>query len=97
MDVKSKMNYTLLSGIYKFFRIKIIRTCRSRNSVEMKIIQIAKKLIRIIKSKSNIINQLLLMDDLVQRNHDITLAKNKLYWTSKNLRDMGLFKNNRFF
>ena len=63
----------------------------------MKIIQIAKKLIRIIKSKSNIINQLLLMDDLVQRNHDITLAKNKLYWTSKNLRDMGLFKNNRFF
>ncbi len=63
----------------------------------MKIIQIAKKLIRIIKSKSNIINQLLLMDDLVQRNHDITLAKNKLYWTSKNLRDIGLFKNNRFF
>ena len=63
----------------------------------MKIIQIAKKLIRIIKSKSNIIYQLLLMDDLVQRNPDITLAKNKLYWSPKNPQEIGLFKNNRFF
>ena len=63
----------------------------------MKIIQIAQKLIRIIKSKSNIIYQLLPMDDLVQRNPDITLAKKKIHWTLKKLRDIGLFKNNRFF
>ena len=58
----------------------------------MKIIQIAKKLIRIIKSKSNIIYQLLPMDDLVQRNPDITLAKKKLHWTPKKPRDIGLLK-----
>ena len=63
----------------------------------MKIIQIAKKLIRIIKSKSNIIYQLLLMDDLVQRNPDITLAKNKLSWIPKTSLDTGLIKTIDFF
>ncbi len=58
----------------------------------MKIIQIAKQLIKLTKSKSNIIYQSLLMDDSVQRNPDIILAKNKLLWRPKNPRDIGLLK-----
>ena len=63
----------------------------------MKIIQIAKKIIKVTKLKSNIIYRSLPMDDPVQRNPDITLAKNKLSWIPKTSLDTGLIKTIDFF
>ena len=58
----------------------------------MKIIQIAKKIIKVTKLKSIIIYRSLPMDDPVQRNQDITLGKNKLSWIPKTSLDIGLSK-----
>ena len=98
MDIKSKMNLDLVSGIIKliFSESKLLRPVNLGNPVEMKIIQIAKKLIKLIKSKSNIIYQSLSIDDPVEKNPDITLAKNKLSWIPKTPLEIGLLKTTEF-
>ncbi len=89
----------LVSGIIKLTlsEAELSGPVNLGNPDEMKIIQIAKKIIQLTKSKSNITYQSLPMDDPVQRNPDITLAKNKLSWIPKTSLDTGLIKTIDFF
>ncbi len=67
------------------------------NPVEMKIIEIAKKIIALTHSNSNLTFHSLPMDDPVQRNPDITLAKQELSWVPKTSLNSGLLKTIDFF
>ncbi len=67
------------------------------NPEEIKIIDIAKKIIELTKSTSKISFHSLPMDDPMQRNPDISLAKDKLSWKPKITLDSGLLKTIDFF
>ncbi len=67
------------------------------NPEEIKIIDIAKKIIELTKSTSKISFHSLPMDDPVQRNPDISLAKDKLSWKPIITLDSGLLKTIDFF
>ena len=67
------------------------------NPEEIKIIDIANKIIELTKSTSKISFHSLPMDDPVQRNPDISLAKDKLSWKPKITLDSGLLKTIDFF
>ena len=67
------------------------------NPNEFSIRQLAKKIIEITGSKSNIIYHPLPSDDPTQRQPDITLARNTLSWEPKVQLDEGLLKTIQYF
>jgi UDP-glucuronate decarboxylase len=67
------------------------------NPGEFTILQLAEKVIELTNSKSKLVNKPLPKDDPIQRQPDITLAKDKLKWEPKvNLTD-GLLKTINYF
>ena len=72
----------LISGIFKMMSSeeKFIGPVNLGNPVEFKIIDLAKTIIKLTNSKSNIINKKLPTDDPIRRKPNISLAKNVLDW-----------------
>ena len=72
----------LISGIFKMMSSeeKFIGPVNLGNPVEFKIIDLAKTIIKLTNSKSNIINKELPTDDPIRRKPNISLAKNVLDW-----------------
>ncbi len=67
------------------------------NPIEFTILELARKVIEITGSKSSIVYQPLPEDDPIQRQPDITLAKNKLDWEPKIQLEEGLKKTIPYF
>ena len=72
----------LISGIFKMVSSeeKFIGPVNLGNPVEFKIIDLAKTIIKLTNSKSNIVNKELPTDDPIRRKPNISLAKNVLDW-----------------
>ena len=72
----------LISGIFKMMSSeeKFIGPVNLGNPVEFKIIDLAKTIIKLTNSKSNIVNKKLPTDDPIRRKPNISLAKNVLDW-----------------
>ena len=72
----------LISGIFKMMcsEEKFIGPVNLGNPVEFKIIDLAKTIIKLTNSKSNIVNKELPTDDPIRRKPNISLAKNFLDW-----------------
>ena len=72
----------LISGIFKMMSSeeKFIGPVNLGNPVEFKIIDLAKTIIKLTNSKSNIVNKELPTDDPIRRKPNISLAKNFLDW-----------------
>ena len=72
----------LISGIFKMMSSeeKFIGPVNLGNPVEFKIIDLAKTIIKLTNSKSNIVNKELPTDDPIRRKPNISLAKNVLNW-----------------
>ena len=72
----------LISGIFKMMASekKFIGPVNLGNPVEFKIIDLAKTIIKLTNSKSNIVNKELPTDDPIRRKPNISLAKNVLDW-----------------
>ena len=72
----------LISGIFKMMcsEEKFIGPVNLGNPVEFKIIDLAKTIIKLTNSKSNIVNKELPTDDPIRRKPNISLAKNVLDW-----------------
>ena len=67
------------------------------NPSEFKIIDLARKIIRMTKSKSKIVYLNLPEDDPQQRKPDISLAMKKLNWSPDVTLDQGLLKTIDYF
>ena len=67
------------------------------NPVETTIKELAKKVIVLTNSKSRIVHKSLPQDDPVQRQPDISLAKEKLGWESRITLEDGLVKTISYF
>ena len=67
------------------------------NPTELKIIDLAKKIIKLTNSKSKIINKELPMDDPIRRKPDISEAKKILDWHPKIDIDDGLKETIQYF
>ena len=78
-------------------KLPLVGPVNMGNPEEIKIIDIANKIIELTKSTSKISFHSLPMDDPVQRNPDISLAKDKLSWKPKITLDSGLLKTIDFF
>ena len=72
----------LISGIFKMMSSeeKFIGPVNLGNPVEFKIIDLAKTIIKLTNSKSNIVNKELPTDDPIRRKPNISLATNVLDW-----------------
>ena len=72
----------LISGIFKMMSSeeKFIGPVNLGNPLEFKIIDLAKTIIKLTNSKSNIVNKELPTDDPIRRKPNISLAKNVLDW-----------------
>ena len=72
----------LISGIFKMMSSeeKFIGPVNLGNPVEFKIIDLAKTIIKLTNSKSDIVNKELPTDDPIRRKPNISLAKNVLDW-----------------
>ena len=72
----------LISGIFKMMSSeeKFIGPVNLGNPVEFKIIDLAKTIIKLTNSRSNIVNKELPTDDPIRRKPNISLAKNFLDW-----------------
>ena len=72
----------LVNGIFKMMSSekKFIGPVNLGNPVEFKIIDLAKTIIKLTNSKSNIVNKELPTDDPIRRKPNISLAKNVLDW-----------------
>lgn len=72
----------LISGIFKMMSSeeKFIGPVNLGNPVEFKIIDLAKTIIKLTNSKSNIVNKELPTDDPIRRKPNISLAKKVLDW-----------------
>jgi len=89
----------LIVGMVKLMNSKIGFTgpVNIGNPHEFTMLELAKKVIEITKTKSKIIHQPLPQDDPLQRKPDISLAKRELDWEPKVHLDMGLKKSIEFF
>jgi len=67
------------------------------NPNEFTILELAKKVIKLTKSKSKIIYKPLPLDDPMMRQPDISLAKKELNWSPNIELDEGLLKTIEFF
>ncbi len=87
----------LVDGLIKLMSSKETGPINLGNPNEFSILDLAKNIIQITNSKSNIITKDLPMDDPKLRRPDITLAKNKLNWEPKIELIEGLLKTIEYF
>ena len=87
----------LVDGLIKLMSSKETGPINLGNPNEFSILDLAKNIIQITNSKSNIITKDLPMDDPKLRRPDITLAKNKLNWEPKIELRQGLLKTIEYF
>ena len=87
----------LVDGLIKLMSSKETGPINLGNPNEFSVLDLAKNIIQITNSKSNIINKDLPMDDPKLRRPDITLAKNKLNWEPKIELREGLLKTIEYF
>lgn len=84
-------------ALIKLMNGEIIGPVNLGNPCEMTILEIAKLIIKLCKSSSEIIFKELPLDDPVQREPDITLAKEKLGWQPVTPLEDGLIKTIEYF
>ena len=87
----------LVDGLIKLMSSKETGPINLGNPNEFSILDLARNIIQITNSKSNIITKDLPMDDPKLRRPDITLAKNKLNWEPKIELIEGLLKTIEYF
>ena len=87
----------IIEGIYKLINSNFTGPINLGNPNEFTILELAKKIIKLTKSKSKIIHKPLPPDDPKQRKPDISLAKEKLNWRPKTELDLGLKKTIDYF
>jgi UDP-glucuronate decarboxylase len=87
----------LVEGLYKMMNQSYIGPVNLGNTEEIKIIDVAKKIINHTKSSSKIIFNSLPEDDPKQRRPDISLAKEKLSWEPKISFEDGIKKTIEYF
>ncbi len=87
----------LVEGIYKLLFSKITTPVNIGNPDELTILEFAKKIKELTKSKSKIVFKPLPKDDPKVRQPDITLAKRKLKWSPKVSLDEGLIRTIKWF
>ncbi|MBL7086318.1 MAG: SDR family oxidoreductase, partial [Candidatus Cloacimonetes bacterium] len=88
----------MVNGMIKMMdQEELIGPINLGNPSEFTILELAEKVIELIKSKSKIVLKPLPLDDPEQRQPDITLAKEKLGWEPNNKLDEGLRKTIGYF
>lgn len=88
----------LIEGMYKMMNQEdFIGPINLGNPIEFKILELAKKIIELTGSKSEIIYKELPKDDPTRRKPDISLAKAKLGWAPKVDLETGLKKTIEYF
>lgn len=87
----------MTDALIKLMNGEIIGPVNLGNPCEMTILEIAKLIIKLCKSSSEIIFKELPLDDPVQREPDITLAKEKLGWQPVTPLEDGLIKTIEYF
>ena len=87
----------MTDALIKLMNGEIIGPVNLGNPSEMTILEIAKLIIKLCKSSSEIIFKELPLDDPVQREPDITLAKEKLGWQPVTPLEDGLIKTIEYF
>ena len=89
----------LVDGIIKMMnsRENFVRPLNLGNPAEFTILELAKKIIKLTDSKSNIIYKPLPEDDPKRRKPNIELAKKELKWEPKIQLDEGLKKTINYF
>jgi len=88
----------LIEGIIKFMQVKnFIGPVNLGNPQEVKIKELAEKIIKLTNSKSKIVYKPLPEDDPKRRQPDISLAKKKLNWSPKIPLEEGLLKTIEYF
>jgi len=89
----------LIEGMISFMNTgdDIIGPLNIGNSVEFSILELAERVIKLTKSKSQIVFNPLPEDDPIQRKPDITMAKNILKWEPKIQLEEGLIYTIEYF
>ena len=87
----------LVDGIYKLMQSSYDKPVNLGNPNEMTINELAKKIIKLNKSKSKIIFKKMMEGDPSKRKPDISLAKRKLGWKPKTNLNEGLEKTIDYF
>jgi len=87
----------MVEGLYKLMNSDIIGPVNLGNPREIVMLDFAKKIIEMTKSKSKIVFKPLPKDDPKRRKPDISLAKEKLGWIPKIDIDIGLKKTIDYF
>ena len=87
----------LVEALIKLMESDLTSPVNLGNPDERTILDFAKLIIKLTNSKSEIIFKELPSDDPVQREPDITLAKQKLNWTPKTTIEQGLIKTIEYF
>jgi len=88
----------LIEGIYKMMNQEnLIGPVNLGNPTEFTILELAKKIIQLTDSKSNIVFKPLPQDDPIRRKPDISLAKEKLNWEPKVQLEQGLKETIEYF
>ncbi len=87
----------LIEGLYKMMDQDFIGPVNLGNPNEFTILELAKKIIELTKSKSKIVYNPLPKDDPKQRQPEISLAKEKLNWEPKIKLEEGLKKTVDYF
>jgi dTDP-glucose 4,6-dehydratase len=87
----------LIDGIYKLMNSDLNEPVNIGNPNEMKLIELAEKIIELTSSKSKIIYKPLPIDDPKVRRPDIALARTKLGWQPKISLEEGLKKTIAYF
>lgn len=88
----------MVEGLYRLMNAEnFVGPVNLGNPSELKIIEIAKKIIKLTKSKSRVVFKKLPEDDPKKRQPDITLARKKLNWKPKISLEKGLKKTIEYF
>jgi UDP-glucuronate decarboxylase len=87
----------LINGLLKFMASNLTGPMNLGNPKEFTVLELAKKVLSLTKSKSKIVFKQLPQDDPKQRRPDISFAKNKLGWTPRVNLEKGLKKIIEYF
>ncbi len=87
----------LIEGIYRLLMSDVVEPVNIGNPVEIPMLQLAKEIIDLTRSKSKIIFKELPEDDPKIRQPDITRARSLLHWEAKVDRKEGLRKTLEYF
>jgi dTDP-glucose 4,6-dehydratase len=87
----------LIDGIYRLMNSKLNVPVNLGNPEEITILELAKKIVKIAKSKSKIVFKPLPADDPKTRKPDITRANNSLGWKPKVKLENGLERTIKYF